>query len=228
VKCLYRFLCGLLLLLCACGEEESVPAQTGKDFFPLKVGHSWIYKVDETIYSEVKAPEHKVYRLKLEVGDSIVLPGNMITYIIYRSTQELDANHWSSLDTWSARKNDYEVVVDEGNTSFKKLIFPLRDGLTWDGNQYNTLGPDSYTMTRANTVSVMGTVFTETLKVEQERNDDLIVFLDEREEFYAKDIGLVKRSVTQLNYCTAEDCIGQQKIKSGKIYLQELVSYESN
>lgn len=227
MKHLCKYLTGLLILAVACGEDEFSPSDRGVDYFPIRVGSTWVYDVNETIYSEVAAPQEKSYRLRWLVSDSIVNAAGTFTYIVNRAQQAQGESTWSALDTWAVRKNDFEVIVTEGNTPFKKLMFPIGNGFTWDGNAYNNLGEDEYTMSEfINDGSLGGTTFENTIKVEQESNEDFIVFLDEREELYTKGVGLVRQSITQLNYCTTENCIGQQKVKSGKKYLQVLLSYE--
>ena len=222
-----KYLAGSLVFAAACGEDEFVPADRGTDYFPIRVGSTWIYNVSETIYSEVAAPAEASYKLRLLVSDSIANSAGSYTYIVSRARQTSGQSIWTAIDTWSVRKDDREVIVTEGNTSFKKLMFPVGNGLTWNGNEYNTLGEDEYVMNEfTNEGDPGGMTFENTIRVEQEFNEDFIVYLDEREELYTKNVGLVRQSITQLNYCTTENCIGQQKIKSGKKYLQVLFSYE--
>lgn len=227
MKHLSKYLVVLLFLVTACGKDEFIPSDRGTDYFPIRVGSVWIYNVNETIYSEVAEPRENSYRLKIFVSDSIQNGTGSHTYILSRSRQEINGTTWTALDTWSVRKDDREVIVTQGNTSFKKLMFPIRNGLKWDGNEYNNLGEDFYSLSEFSGEGIPGGMtFENTIKVEQEFNEDFIVFLDEREELFTKNIGLVRQSITQLNYCSTEDCIGQQKIKSGKIHLQVLLSYE--
>lgn len=227
MKHLGKYLVCVIILVIGCGKDEFTPADRGTDYFPLQVGSVWIYAVTETVYSEVAAPQNRSYQLKLTVTDSIKNSAGAYTYIVLRTKKNDGETNWLSLDTWSIRKDDREVIVTEGNTSFKKLIFPVRDGLTWNGNEYNTRGEDEYRMNAIELAEpISGMTFDNTIQVEQENNEDFIVFLDERDEVYAKGFGLVRQSVKQLNYCSTEDCIGQQKVKSGKIYSQVLLSYE--
>lgn len=216
-----------MILVVGCGKDEFTPADRGTDYFPLQVGSVWTYAVEETLYSEVTAPQNGKYQLKLTVTDSVKNSAGSYSYIVVRAKKNDGDVSWTSLDTWSIRKDDREVVVNEGNTPFKKLMFPVRNGLVWNGNEYNTLGEDEYVIKSVElTEPINGMTFDNTIQVEQERNEDFIVFLDERDEVYAKGFGLVRQSIKQLNYCSTEDCIGQQKIKSGKVYLQVLLSYE--
>lgn len=227
MKHLSKYLTVLVLLAFACGKDEFTPIDRGTNYYPIRVGSTWIYDVTETVYSEVASPRQSSYQLRLTVSDSILNSAGSYTYVINRSRQNEGESTWSSLDTWSVRKDDREVIVSEGNVSYKRLMFPAKSGLVWNGNEYNTLGEDLYKMEEVKGAEGWGAIsFPDTLRVEQESNDDFIVFLDQREEAYGKDIGLLRKSVTQLNYCTTENCIGQQKIKSGITFLQVLISYE--
>ena len=60
-----------------------------------------------------------------------------------------------------------------------------------------------------------GMTFDNTITVEQEDNEDAIVFRDERKEVYALHLGLVYKELIQLNYCTDDVCLGQQRIDQG-------------
>ncbi|HEY0743082.1 MAG TPA: hypothetical protein VGD40_16555 [Chryseosolibacter sp.] len=227
MKHLAKYLAAVMLLAVGCGEDEFTPTDRGTDFYPLQVGSIWTYAVEETVYSEVAAPQNRSYQLRLTVSDSIKNAAGTYTYVVLRTKKNEGESIWTSLDTWSVRKDDREVIVTEGNTAFKKLMFPVREQLTWNGNEYNTLGEDEYVFHTVDlTEPINGMTFDHTIRVEQENNGDFIVFLDERDEVYAKGVGLVKRSLRQLNYCSTEDCIGQQKIKSGRVYAQVLLSYE--
>lgn len=227
MKHFYKYLTLALVFAIGCGKDEFVPSDPGFNYFPIQKNTTWIYQVDETVYSEVNEPQELSYQLKMEVTDSTENNDGTYTYIIHRSTRNNEVAPWSALDTWSIRKTASELVVIEGNISYRKLKFPLVDGLSWDGNAYNSKGEDEYEITDFNgSAEVQGVTFENTLTVEQEDNEDFIVFLDERHEVYAKDVGLISKDLKQLNYCTSENCVGQQQIRSGRILKQEIISYE--
>ncbi len=226
MKFFSKYLLLLLALLVGCKEDHFSPREIGLRYYPVQKGMTWTYHVDETVYSEVKAPEELHYQLRVEVADSSQNPDGTYSYILYRYTRDSESDAWTSLDTWTARKNDRELVVTEGTTSYLKLVFPLRKGNSWDGNLYNDNGADDYRLDILNApYEISGTTFEHSLTVEQENNDDFIVFLDQRKEVYAEDVGLIYSETTQLEYCTAENCIGQQKIQSGLVRKQSLIDY---
>lgn len=211
----------------ACDRDNDFKhADVGKDYFPMQTGFYQIYKIDEIVYTELKDPETLSYQLMIEVVDSFPNPEGHYTYVLNRS-KRLDANaQWKSLDTWSVRSNDREIIVNEENIPFLKLTFPVRKGSVWNGNKFNNLQEDAYeilTVDQSSRVNEME--FDKTLTVLQENNKDLIVFQDKREEVYARGVGLIYKETLQLHYCTDNNCVGQQKIKRGSDYKQQIIAY---
>lgn len=216
-----------LIFMTGCNSGEPTRIDIGQDYFPLLSGQYQVYTVEQTNYSEVKPAESLSFQLKVEVTDSFPSPEGGYIYVLARSKRS-DANaDWTSLDTWSVRKTDRELIVNEENTSYLKLIFPVRKGVSWDGNLYNILGRDDYAVDALDVpfTTEGGMTFDKSLTVTQENNDDIIVFQDIRAEVYARGVGLISRTITQLNYCSTENCVGQQIIKSGMRYKQTILEY---
>jgi hypothetical protein len=216
------------MLAAACTSDEFTPADKGLDYFPLKKGFYQIYKVDSVGYSEVADPVTLAYELMTEVTDSFPNPEGSFTYVINRYKRVDSSSPWRDLDTWSVRVNGREAVVNEGNVPFVKLIFPVKTNLSWNGNKFNSLDEDEYKIIAIESFSAGGATFEQALTVEQEDNDDFIVFLDQRKEVYARDAGLIYKEITQLTYCVEDDCRGQEIIESGTQYKQELIEYGSH
>jgi hypothetical protein len=222
-----KYLAALFILLVACNSDEHRKVDIGLDYFPLQKGFYQVYTVDETQYSEVSDPETSHYEIMTEVVDSFPNTGEgTYTYVIYRSRRDDSSAEWEYMDTWSARVDGNEVVQTEGNTPFVKLILPVRNATTWNGNKYNTLGDDSYLVKMVDEPYTLGNIhFEKSLVVEQEKNEDPIVFRDIRQEYYAREAGLISREITQLYYCTDNGCLGQQEIKSGIEFIQQITEY---
>jgi hypothetical protein len=224
LKHFHRYL--LLLLVAACHSDEFTPPGTGLDYFPLETGLYQIYKVDETIYSEVTGTKTESYQIKVEVTDSFPNAEGNYTYVLSRTKRFDDNSPWVDLDTWSARIDGHQVIVNEGNVPIVKFIVPARKGNVWDGNKFNNLDEDEFEVITVDQAFQAGGIsFDKTLKVLQENNDDIIVSQDIREEVYARGAGLVLKSTKQVSFCTDDDCRGQQKIKSGRVFKQEIIDY---
>lgn len=203
-------------MLWGCEAEKPRPLASGTEYFPLSKGQYQIYSVQEVHYLSGSEPLTLNYELMSVVADSFPSPDGQYIYVIHRSTRENASTAWQALDTWSVRKEDSRVTVSEGNTPFVKMIFPVREGTRWNGNTFNTLGDDEYELKSAGQpLEVNGMTFEKTATVEQERNEDLIVFRDVRSEVYAFGVGLVKKEIIQFHYCTDDACLGQQVIDEG-------------
>jgi hypothetical protein len=132
-----------------------------------------------------------------------------------------------------------QLIQNEGNELFVKLIFPVSNDLTWDGNQFNNLpnsgnlfngnGSEVYHVTEYDQSKTLTTdlEFDKTITIVQNGFDDPIVGKDIRNEVYARDVGLIYKEVTQLEYCSVGNCLGQQKVDKGVIMIQTLKSYAS-
>jgi hypothetical protein len=232
VKYLLNILIGVVaigLLACESSDESTIP---DNDFFPLKTGVYQIYDVAEIIY-ELGDPDTFHYELKMVVTDSFTNARNGTTYVIYRSKRLEGESSFEYLDTWSAESNDQELVVSEENIPYVKLKFPATVGRAWDGNVYNDVvipssnqHEDIYTITGQGKSLVLGDLTVgEFVKVEQEDNQEFIVYFDKRIEIYALHVGLVSRKIEQLQYCTNNDCLGDQVVETGIIYTQTMTEY---
>jgi hypothetical protein len=215
VKYFLKFLV-FLVLLTACEGEGIERRQNGSAYFPLQKGIFQVYSVHEIRYHVGESPLALNYEIRAEVTDSFPSGVGQYTYVIHRSIRETEADAWQPLDTWSVRKDEQAVVVAEGNTAYVKIRFPLSGEQMWDGNMFNAIGPDDYSFRDLELpAEVNGMTFERTITIEQERNEDRIVFRDERTEVYAAEVGLVFKEFIQLNYCTADACLGQQKVDHG-------------
>jgi hypothetical protein len=205
-----------LAFFAGCEGEESTIPDAGTAYFPLEKGLYQIYTVNEIRYSSSPDPEVLNYEVLTEVADSFPSAQGQYVYVIQRKRRTAETDPWESMDTWSARKDKSEVIVSEGNTPFVKVKFPLRNDTRWDGNAFNSLGQDEYELKDIHQpMELSGITFENTMTVEQEHNNDIIVFRDERTEVYALDVGLVYKEIIQLNYCTDDNCLGQQKVEHG-------------
>lgn len=217
-------------------SEEPIELDFGYAYQPLRVGLTWIYEVEET--SIVQAIETTLrYELKVAVIDSFKTDGGIYSYWLQRQTRS-DANQpWQALDTWSIQQTANQLLQNESNITFVKLVFPPASGLTWNGNQFNNLaengnifngqGSAFYELTAVGEAIELpsGQRFEKTLTVINNDFEDAIVGQDKRYESYAEGVGLIYKETIQLEYCTTPACLGQQTIDRGVIYKQTLKSY---
>lgn len=209
-------------MLASCSKDPE-PRRADLEYFPLRTGYYQIYEVDETNYTVAGGASSSSYQLKAEVVDSLPTADGY-RYRIQRYVRNNDSAQWSYVDTWSAIATSLRVTVSEGNTSYVKLTFPAAEGKKWNGNAYNTLGEDEYEIESVGQpLDSLGA--DDCIIVMQEDLDDPIVSMDVRKEIYARGIGLVYREISQLNYCTDPDCLGQKQIEDGIISRQKIIEH---
>jgi len=226
----------LLWLALSCTEKESVLPDLGLEFFPLRVGNYSIYQVSETRISQSIETKFS-YEIKVTIADSVVSNNREVTYFLHREKRETPSGSWEGITTWSAQVIHNRVLQNEGNILFVKLLFPPSLNLNWNGNQFNNLpdngeifydGDDTPYVISAMNQSISldtGINSEDALTIIQNERNDIFTGVDERREIYARNVGLILKEVTQLKYCTANSCYGQQKIDQGVILIQSLKEY---
>jgi hypothetical protein len=215
LKHFFRFLL-FSAVFAGCEGEESLKLDSGAAYFPLRKGLYHIYQVNEVRYTTSAEPEDLNYEIMSEVIDSFPSAEGLYTYVMQRSRRWAADDPWEVMDTWSARIGKSELIVSEGNIPFVKMSFPIRQDARWDGNAFNAIGHDEYRLTDIQQDMEVGDkTFEKAITIEQERNEDVVVYNDQRVEMYALDVGLVYKEVIKLNYCTADNCLGQQKVNDG-------------
>jgi len=228
LKQFYKYLFLTTITLVRCGEEE-VDQKSDMEYFPLQTGFFQIYSIEETIYTELDPPLELSYELKTEVVDSFANMEEGFTYVIYRSTRNSESDPWVFQEAWSARTNTQQIVLMEGNISYIRIALPAFKNKQWNGNALNTQEEDIYVIeTVGKSYELNATLeFDDALVVNQESESNNL-FRDEREEVYARNVGLIYKKSVVLNYCDEVPCFGQQIINDGVEYLQVLKEYGQN
>lgn len=231
MKKLYKYLPVVLLAIAGCGDDEGANQLSDAEFFPLRKGFYQVYTVDERNYEVQVETENLTYQLKTEVVDSFANQEDGYTYTIHRSKRNTANDSWEFQQVWSVRMNTANVVVYEENVPYVKIAFPAIKNRQWDGNALNSLTADEYILTNTGESYELasGATVGEYIQIVQEDSGDLFN-VNQRQEFYVRNIGLVQLEITDIEYCSdADECdITQQVIDNGTIYVQTLIEYGQN
>ncbi len=215
-------------LLFACDNLNSnlpSPQDGGKFFYP-KIGQSAVYDVEDTQYELTGKISFKTYQLK-EVNVSTFKDADGEEALrIERYRRENDSQKWTIDSIFTAKKEIDKALKTENNVTYVKMAFPIKEGLKWNGNAYNSLGNDSYEMKKVNqTFQTNGQNFSNTLSVIQQ-NDSTLVDLKRRIEVYTEGIGLIYQEKINVSYCNSGDCLGKGKIDFGTKHILKFKSNE--
>lgn len=218
----------LILLLASCNtEKEADPSQLGYPYYPLAIGNYYVYDVEEINFSLLEGADTSHYQLKEVVEDYFHQNREDTSYYLYRYSRGDEAGDWQLDSIWTVRKDQRRIVVVENNVPFIKLVFPLRQGLTWDANGMNAEEETLYSVKEiGGTFEAGGESYPNTLHIVEKDNMDTVITERYREAVYAADIGLVYKEQRAINYCaTTVECLGQGIIESGRKYVQLLSAY---
>jgi hypothetical protein len=225
-----------MLLFCvsvtflACDRDDllTTDEDMGYFYFPLNIGDFKIYEVVDIRYTVQNDKDSSFYYLKDLVKDSSFNQAGEKIYHIYRYKRSTNTASWEEEPIYVhvVNRTKTNLVLYEESVPYVKLTFPVKSGLTWDGNAYNTQDPLYYSYSLEGFPSELKALETnQWIRVIQSDFDDQIVRRDIRHELYAIDIGLVYLEKSIVNYCQDINCLGEKEIASGREIRQRLISY---
>ena len=201
------------------------PSDTGVSYFYTSIKQFTTYEVQEIEYSLTQVPIIKNYQIKELVASFFTDLDGKETLKIERFKRNDESENWQIDSVFTAKKRSNEALKTENNLTFVKFIFPLYENQTWDGNNYNTLGKDDYTVKNLHQpFSIDNKVFPKTVTIIQQ-NDSTLVDLKKRIEIYAEGVGLIYAEKKNITYCSKADCIGKNTIDFGKTISMKIKGY---
>jgi len=226
----------LLLAFTFCKKKADPPnwVVPGYGYYPASIGNYVIYEVDSIVYDEFTSDTtHYKYRIKEKLEEEFTDPENKTAIKIARYIKKFDASKsydsipWSIKDIWQANVNKTNVEVVEENVRFTKLIFPVKEGSTWDGNAKNSIGQWDYTYSYIDNNETINSVpLQKTLMVTQKNFRTLISFQYYVEK-YAEGVGLAYREIIDIKHPVTSTLtpVGNIPQKTGLIYKSQIISY---
>lgn len=255
------FLIVALPLFLACDKreiEDTLIEDYGYGYFPLEVGRSWIYEVDSVIYDPaVGGTAVDSFRtfIRESVVDTLLDNAGQALYRVERSYRRSDTLPWLPEKVFTLSRDGQRAIRTEDNLRFTKLVFPVREGKSWDGNaffddsRFVFVAGESIQMFKGWQYRILGAgmpamvgnlEFSDVVTVQNADNRYLNNFLEYRlaREQYARGVGLVRREVFIWD-TLCQDCCGgnvedgvcqslpwEEKVEKGFTVRQRLVSYQ--
>ena len=225
---------GLLVFVAfACKKKVEAPPDLGYDYAPTTLGKFVIYDVDSVVYDDFKHDTtYFKYRIKEKLEEIYVDNQGrnaikLVRYIKkYNDTISYDNIIWTVKDVWNYTRTATTLEVVEEDIRFTKLIFPVKEESTWNGNANNTNGEWDYKYTYTDvSETINGTTFDNVLMVTQKSDKGNVIHREYYVEKYAKDVGLVYREIKDLRSSVVTSLPVEQRITSGVIYKLTYVTH---
>lgn len=191
-NCLILF---LFLALAACKPESNEEdVDLGYNYFPAQVGASWIYHVDSIAYDDNSGSttiDTFSYQYKEQITGTFVDATGKTAQLVSRFFRNHDTMLWVRANNATLLKTELNAQKVSENIRYVKLVFPLEQFKTWNGNINNTLGEEEYTVRSFDApVTVGGIQYPQTVTVLQKEELNFVKEI-KREEVYARNTGLV-------------------------------------
>lgn len=189
----------VIITFSACKKETDLESiDLGYDYFPNAIGSFIEYEVDSIHYG-IEVDTTHYWLMELVAEDFFDNEGNLAMKLERYKKFAVDGDYQLT-DVWVQKRTSTTAERVEENVRYVRMIFPMEEGKSWDGNAYNPIDSWNYTFTNVSEPHENGAlIFSNTVRVDQRYNVNLI----DQEiawEVYARNIGLVHKKLTDLNY----------------------------
>ena len=134
-----------LFTSCKKNDEDLSGMAQGNLFFPLQVGKYILYDVDSIYWNDsLKAEIHRRCQMRYDVVDSFYNDDDQVSYVINVLSRPTDADTFLPNDVIYVTPTSHNVIVTQHNLKFIKMIFPVANGTSWDGNALIPLSDSDY------------------------------------------------------------------------------------
>jgi len=213
----------LLVVLVSCSELDEDTMELQLEYQPLQIGSFWEYHVEETMYFGESDLETSHYFYRDEITSDYRNDEGERVFFCQR-WKSSDQQTWQQEKTFTYRISRGALLKTMDNQTFVSFVFPPVNDKSWNGNNYNSLQEDFYSMNLMEKYILGNWEFKSAAKVVQNEEDDLITFRDNRYEVFVKGVGLVESYYEVLTYCSRIDCLSQQIIDSGRFAHLKLIN----
>lgn len=189
-------ICGLN----ACKKDKEVTSvDIGYDYFPTLKGTYIIYQVDSLYYNDFTATiDTFQFQIKEKITDNFLDLSKRPTQRIERFYRKNVSEEWIIKDVWFANRTSSTAEKVEENTRYVKIVFPLKKEAEWNGNRFNNLGEQNYSISKLNEAFSIGSLSFDSIIHIQQAADSNLIEKSLAYEIYAKHVGLVYKRNLQL------------------------------
>ncbi len=218
-------LCASYFLFVACNETvEPDTSGFGYEYYPMEINDFRIYHTTTIRYNLNGTIDTARYLVKELAEELITFEDGSSRMLLGRYSADIGSVNWEKDSLWAVNVNNTKVEVSEATLDFIKLVFPVKDALTWDGNAHNALDEEFYeikdlgkpysydTLAYENTLTVVHQDLIDPAKITED---------DYRIEIFAFEKGLIYKLKIRINYCST--CVENGKIEDGYIFEQKLI-----
>ena len=210
----------ILIINLSCDPIEYSEVKSYQDYFPIEVQKEKKFLVTNIIHNSFGKDTSSYYLKEIITESFIDLEGDT-AYRIQRYWRTDSTQIYEIKDVWVVKKSKTSLQQLEENIRFTKLIFPIDKNSFWNGNAFNNLGYQEYSVQSIHTgFNLNNLTFDSCVSINQNYKSNLLEY-ENSQEIYSLGLGLVYKEVIviQINNGNITD------ITQGNEYIQELIEY---
>jgi hypothetical protein len=220
-------------------ESEAVP-ETGSAYYPVKVGNFWTYAATDTTWSQATYQSGQLvrsvvtisnYQLKETITETFADAAGNTAYRMVRARRNTAADGWRNDSVFVVSASPQYVAVNRNNVRTLELVFPVREGRSWNYNGFNNSSNDTISAetrqfsrigqpftTGGSRSGLVETVYPTTVSTNNTGTaaESNLLNLRSYQQVFAKTIGPVYRNRRRLLFYNYTDTnTGKQEFPSG-------------
>jgi len=210
----------ILIINLSCDPVEYSEVKSYQDYFPIEIQKEKKFLVTNIIHNSFGKDTSSYYLKEIITESFIDLEGDT-AYRIQRYWRTDTTQTYEIKDVWVVKKSENSIQQLEENIRFTKLIFPINKNSFWNGNAFNNLGYQEYSVQSIHTgFNLNNLTFDSCVSINQNYKSNLLEY-ENSQEIYSLGLGLVYKEVIviQINNGNLTD------ITQGNEYIQELIEY---
>ena len=210
----------LLIIISSCKPIVYEETNFFYNYYPLQINQVKEFFVTNIVHNSF-GKDTTTYFLKEIITDyNINMEGDTV-YTVERYWKVDSSLSYEIKDVWTSKKNLSAGYLNEENITYTKLIFPLSLNIYWNGNAFNNLGYQEYSIESLNIpFQLNNVIFDSSLTVIQNYKSNLLEF-ENSKEIYATGIGLIYKEDVQVEINSGN----LSDITQGYEYYQEIINY---
>tara|TARA_Y100000385_G_C13076896_1_gene631858 strand:+ start:1395 stop:2066 length:672 start_codon:yes stop_codon:yes gene_type:complete len=190
------------------------------NYFPLKLNQEKEFLVTNIVHNSFGKDTSSYFLKEIITEYNINSEGDTV-YTVERYWK-LDATlNYEIKDVWTSKINLSAGYLNEENITYTKLIFPLSLNIFWNGNAFNNLDYQEYSVETLNTPFQLNNLnFDSSLIVVQNYKSNLLEY-ESSKEVYATEIGLIYKEDIAVDINSGNPT----EITQGYEYYQEIINF---
>ncbi|MDO7851783.1 hypothetical protein [Hymenobacter convexus] len=141
--------CALATGVAGCKNDTEAIPDTGAGYYPIAVGNYWTYAVADSTWSQALASGNSLatpsvltvsnYQFKETITDVFTDASGQPAYRLVRSKMGPNTTSFRDDSVFVLTANANFVALNRNNAKTAELIFPVRQGRSWNLNAFNNI-----------------------------------------------------------------------------------------